>query len=71
MSRRRAGTGILRKAEAGMRVRDLYRRHGISAPLFPCGSQGGMDISDTLRLRPLENEDVPPVPGLRLTHGQP
>lgn len=71
MSRRRAGTGILRKAEAGMRVMDLYRRHGISAPLFPCGSQGGMDISDTLRLRPLENEDVPPVPGLRLTHGQP
>ncbi|WP_300926861.1 transposase, partial [uncultured Desulfovibrio sp.] len=52
--------GILRQAEAGMRVVDLCRRHGISDATFykwrP--KYGGMDVSDAMRLRQLEEENA-------------
>ena len=52
--------GILRQAEAGMRVVDLCRRHGISDATF-CkwrARYGGMDVSDAMRLRRLEEESA-------------
>lgn len=51
--------GILRQAEAGMRVVDLCRKHGISDATFYKwrAKYGGMDVSDAMRLRQLEEEN--------------
>ena len=51
---------ILRQAEAGVRVVDLCRQHGISdATFYKWRSKfGGMNISDTKRLRQLEEENA-------------
>lgn len=52
--------GILRQAEAGVRVVDLCRQHGISdATFYKWRSKfGGMNISDAKRLRQLEEENA-------------
>ena len=52
--------GILRQAEAGVRVVDLGRQHGISdATFYKWRSKlGGMNISDAKRLRQLEEENA-------------
>ena len=52
--------GILRQAEAGIRVVDLCRRHGISDATFYKwrAKYGGMDVSDAMRLRRLEEENA-------------
>lgn len=50
--------GILRQTEAGMRVVDLCRKHGISDATFhKWRKYGGMDVSDAMRLRQLEEEN--------------
>ena len=51
--------GIVKEHEAGVRVADLCRRHGISAPtLYNWKSKyGGLDVSEAKRLRALEDEN--------------
>jgi putative transposase len=51
--------GIVKEHEAGARVADLCRRHGISAPtLYNWKSKyGGLDVSEAKRLRVLEDEN--------------
>ena len=52
--------GILRQAEAGVRVVDLCRQNGISDATFYKwrAKFGGMDVSDAKRLRQLEVENA-------------
>ena len=51
--------GILRQAEAGMRVVDLCRQHGISEPPFTSGGQKWRHgRSDARRLRQPEKENT-------------
>ena len=52
--------GILRQAEAGIRVVDLCRQNGISdVTLYKWRSKfGGINISDAKRLRQLEEENA-------------
>jgi putative transposase len=52
--------GILRQAEAGVRVVDLCRQYGISdATFYKWRSKfGGMSISDAKRLKQLEEENA-------------
>ena len=52
--------GILRQAEAGVRVVALCRQNGISdATFYKWRSKfGGMNISDAKRLRQLEEENA-------------
>ena len=51
--------GVLREQEAGMKVSELCRKHGISAPTFYAWKAkfGGMGISDAKRLKQLEDEN--------------
>jgi len=51
--------GILREQEAGMKVADVCRKHGISdATFYKWRSKyGGMDVSDARRLKALEDEN--------------
>jgi putative transposase len=51
--------GVLREQEAGMKVSELCRKHGISEPTFYAWKAkfGGMGISDAKRLRQLEDEN--------------
>ncbi len=51
--------GVLKEADAGMKVADLCRKHGISdATFYNWRSRyGGMDVSDARRLRQLEEEN--------------
>ena len=51
--------GIVKEHEAGVRVADLCRRHGISAPtLYNWKAKyGGLDVSEAKRLRALEDEN--------------
>lgn len=51
--------GVLKEAEAGMKVSDLCRKHGISDATFYTwrSRYGGMDVSETRRLRQLEEEN--------------
>ena len=51
--------GIIREHEAGAKVSDLCRRHGISVPtLYNWKAKyGGMDVSEAKRLRALEDEN--------------
>ncbi len=48
--------GVLKEAEAGMKVSDVCRKHGISDATFYTwrSRYGGMDVSETRRLRQLE-----------------
>ena len=51
--------GILKEAEAGTKVTELCRRHGISDATYYTWRQkyGGMAVSEVKRLRELEEEN--------------
>ena len=51
---------VLKEADAGMKVRDLCRKYGISdATYYKWKSKyGGMEASDLKRIRELEAENV-------------
>jgi putative transposase len=51
--------GLLKEAEAGRRVADLCREHGISEPTFYRwkSKYSGMEVSDAKKLRQLEDEN--------------
>jgi putative transposase len=52
--------GVLRQQEAGMRVAEVCRKHGVSEPTFYAwkAKLGGMSISDARRLKQLEEENA-------------
>lgn len=52
--------GVLREQEAGMKVSDLCRKHGISEPTFYAWKSkfGGMSVADARRLKQLEEENA-------------
>ena len=52
--------GVLKKAEAGIPVKELCRKHGFSgASLYNWRSKyGGMELSDIKRLKALEQENA-------------
>jgi putative transposase len=52
--------GVLKEHEAGMKVAELCRRHGISDATFYNWKAkfGGMDVSEAKRLRSLESENA-------------
>jgi len=51
--------GILKQAQAGMKIVDLCRMHGISDATFYNwrSKYGGMEVSDAKRLKDLEAEN--------------
>ena len=51
--------GVLKEAEAGAEVKELYRRHGISQDTFYRWPKkyGGLEVSDARRLKQLEDEN--------------
>ena len=51
--------GALKRAEAGVPVKDLCREFGISSATFYqwCSKYGGMEASDLKRLKELEEEN--------------
>jgi putative transposase len=51
--------GILKQAQAGMKIVDLCRMHGISDATFYTWrtKYGGMEVSDARRLKDLELEN--------------
>lgn len=51
--------GVLKEVEAGGRVRDVCRRHGIGEGTYHRWKAkfGGMDVSEARRLRQLEDEN--------------
>jgi putative transposase len=51
--------GILKQAQAGMKIVDLCRIHGISDATFYNWrtKYGGMEVSDVRRLKDLESEN--------------
>ena len=51
--------GILKQAQAGMKIVDLCRQHGISDVTFYNwrGKYGGMEVSEAKRLKALEKEN--------------
>jgi putative transposase len=51
--------GVLKEAEAGAKVSELCRRHGISDRTFYTwrSKYGGLEISEMRRLRQLEEEN--------------
>jgi putative transposase len=50
---------VLKAAEAGQKVADLCRKHGITEQTFYRwrSKYGGMDVSDARKLRTLEDEN--------------
>ena len=52
--------GVLKEADAGATVKDLCRRHGISAATFYQwkSKYGGLQASDLRRMRELETENA-------------
>jgi putative transposase len=52
--------GFLREADAGMKVKDLCRKHGFSEPSYYAWKAkfGGMSVSDAQRLKGLEAENA-------------
>ena len=52
--------GILREQEAGMKVAEVCRKHGISEATFYAWKAkfGGMNVSDAKRLKQLEEENA-------------
>jgi putative transposase len=50
---------VLKEAEAGMKVAELCRKHGISEPTYYNwkSKYGGMTVSDAQRLKALEQEN--------------
>ena len=51
--------GLLREAEAGRKVAELCREHGISEPTYYRwkSKYSGMEVSDAKKLRLLEDEN--------------
>ena len=51
--------GILREQEAGAKTADVCRKYGISSATFYKwkAKYGGLDVSDTKRLKVLEDEN--------------
>jgi len=51
--------GVLKEAEAGMKVVDLCRKHGISDVTFYKwrSKYGGLEVSEARRLKQLEEEN--------------
>jgi putative transposase len=51
--------GILKQAQAGMKIVDLCRMHGISDATFYNwrSKYGGLEVSDAKRLKDLETEN--------------
>jgi len=51
--------GVLKEADAGIKVADLCRKHGISDVTFYNWRSkfGGMDVSEARRLKSLEEEN--------------
>jgi len=51
---------ILKEAEAGLPVKELCRKHGISDATFYTWRKkyGGMDVSEARRLKALEEENA-------------
>ena len=51
--------GILREQEAGMKVADVCRKHGISDATFYTwkSKYGGLEVSEARRLKSLEDEN--------------
>ena len=52
--------GVLKEHEAGGTAREICRRHGISEQTFYLwkSKYGGMEVSETRRLRDLESENA-------------
>ena len=52
--------GILNEAEAGMKVSDVCRKHGISNQTYYVwkSKYGGMSVSDIKKLKELEEENA-------------
>ncbi len=52
--------GILREQEAGAKVKELTRRHGVSEQSFYRwkGKYGGLEVSEARRLKTLEAENA-------------
>lgn len=50
---------VLKEADAGMKVQDLCRKHGISDVTFYKwrSKYGGLDVSEARRLKALEDEN--------------
>jgi len=50
---------VLKEAEAGIKVQDLCRKHGISDVTFYKwrSNYGGMEVSEARRLKALEDEN--------------
>jgi putative transposase len=53
-------SGVLKEAEAGAKVKELCRKHGISDATFYTwrSKYGGMDVSEARKLRQLEAENA-------------
>ncbi|HUF29626.1 MAG TPA: transposase, partial [Gemmatimonadaceae bacterium] len=51
---------ILRAADAGMRVKEICRKHGISEPTYYKwkSKYGGLDASELKRIKELEAENA-------------
>ena len=51
---------ILREADAGMKVADVCRAHGISQPTFYNwkSKYGGLEVSELRRIKELESENA-------------
>ncbi len=51
---------ILREQEAGAKTADVCRKHGVSSATFYAwkAKYGGMDVSETKRLKALEDENA-------------
>ena len=51
--------GVLREQEAGAKIEEVCRRHGISSATFYKwkSKYGGLEISDAKRLKGLEDEN--------------
>ena len=52
--------GVLKEQEAGAKVADVCREHGMSEATFYTwkSKYGGMDVSEARRLRALEDENA-------------
>ena len=52
--------GVLKEAEAGAKVDDICRRHGVSSATFYAWRKryGGMEVNEARRLRELEAENA-------------